>query len=70
MRYIPVHKRTGQRYPAITEQERAQKWSRPPYSRNFDFEPVADEKPTAKEPTEAKKANQETEQKEKGNLPA
>lgn len=68
MRFVPVHKRTGQRYPAISEQERAKNWSRPPYSTNFDFETV----PEAKEPIEAKRVEtpKPEKQEEKGNSPA
>ena len=61
MKYIPIHKKTEVRYPAITEQQRQDEWGHPPYSTHFYFEPVPDApapKP-ASEPTEAKKAKAE-----------
>ncbi len=63
MKYIPIHKKTEVRYPAITEQQRQNEWGRPPYSTHFYFEPVSEPdapapKP-ASEPTEAKKAKAE-----------
>lgn len=54
MKWRPVHKRTGLEYPVITDQERKANWSRPPYSRNFRFEPI-EETP---KPTEAKPAKE------------
>lgn len=70
MRYVPVHKKTGRRYPAITDHERSKDWSRPPYSTNFSFEAV--EQTEAKEPVEAKRVAPEkpTKEEEKGNSPA
>lgn len=61
MKYIPIHKKTEVRYPAITEHERQNEWGRPPYSTHFYFEPVPDAPATkpASEPTEAKKAKAE-----------
>jgi hypothetical protein len=55
MKYIPVHKKTGQRYPAITEEERQRDWGRPPYSQHFRFEPVVEAAKPAPAPLEAKK---------------
>jgi len=55
MKYIPVHKKTRQRYPAITEEEKNNGgWSKMPYREHFRFEPVPEEK--APQPIEIKKA--------------
>ena len=57
MNYIPVHKKTGQRYPAITQADKdTGVWSRYPYGQNghFRFEPVPEPKSTPP-PTEIKK---------------
>lgn len=57
-RFIPVHKKTGQRYRPITAEERARDWSREPYKSNFIFEVAEDHKP-APAPSEAKKVQPE-----------
>lgn len=56
MNYIPVHKKTGQRYPQITQAEKdSGVWSKYPYGQNghFRFEPVQEAKTPP--PTEVKK---------------
>lgn len=55
-KYIPIHKKTRQRYEPVTQAEREKDWGRPPYSTSFVFEEieVADVAP-ARPPEEAKK---------------
>lgn len=55
MNYIPVHKRTKQRYPQITQADKdSGDWSRYPYNAHWYFEPVPEVKSTP--PPEIKKA--------------
>ena len=61
MKWRPIHKRTGDEYKPITDQERKANWSRPPYSTNFRFEPIEDTpkpegvRPAKESETKAKK---------------
>lgn len=58
MNYIPIHKKTKQRYPQITQAEKdTGAWSKYPYSGHFRFEPVPEAK-TTPPPTEVKKSQE------------
>ena len=54
MMYIPVHIKTRQRYPAITQADKdTGDWSKAPYRLHFRFEPVPEAKTPP--PVEVKK---------------
>lgn len=61
MKWQPIHKRTGQAYPVITDQERKANWSRGLYATHFRFEEVEEaQKPEGIKPATKKETPPET----------